>query len=161
MFTTSAAEQIASDTSMLPAINNDDLHDINAMTSFESDNEEDAVVVSDFENDNDNNAIEPVEPEDVIRYFWRGSDIKYLFIFEGREILLSAEQVELKFIGVKSALGTYWKKTSRHRVSTNKVVNHLKRKGAAGFYREMLWHLLLDAMHFKLMAVRKKNKLRT
>lgn len=80
-------------------------------------------------------------------------------MFEGRKILLSAEQVELKFIGVKFALWTYWKKRSRHRVFTNKVINHLKRKGAAEFYREMMWHLLLDTKHFQLIALPKKNEL--
>ncbi|KAJ9106587.1 hypothetical protein QFC20_004080 [Naganishia adeliensis] len=143
---------------MLPAISNEDLHNVNAMTSFGSDDEKDAVVVSDFENDNDNNVI---EPEDVVRCFRRVSDIKYLFMFEGRKILLSAEQVELQFIGVKFALWTYWKKRSRHRVSNNKVINHLKLKGAAGFHREILWHLLLDAMYFQLIALRRKNKLHT
>jgi hypothetical protein len=82
-------------------------------------------------------------------------------MFEGRKVLLSAEQLERKFTGVKSALWTYWKRKSRHRVPISKVINHLKRKGVAGFYREMLWHLLPDAMHFQLIALRKRNKLHT
>jgi hypothetical protein len=56
-------------------VNNDDLHNIDAMTSGLNDEEDDVKLVSDSDDENDGNVI---EPEDVVRHFWRGSDIKYL-----------------------------------------------------------------------------------
>lgn len=74
-------------------------------------------------------------------------------------MLLSAERLDERFHGCKSALWFYWRGKRPSRVPVAKVIHHLKKKGVSGFYREMLWHLLPDAMHFQLIALRKKGKL--
>jgi hypothetical protein len=72
---------------------------------------------------------------------------------------LSADQMNDRFYGVKSALWGYWRGKNAKRMHQGKLFQHLKRKGVSGFFSEMLWHLLPDVIHYQLIALRRKNRL--
>jgi hypothetical protein len=74
-------------------------------------------------------------------------------------MLLTAGQLDAKFSGCQSTLWYFWRGKKPSRTPSPRFMNHLKKKGVSGFFKEMLWHLLPDAMYFQLISLRKKGKL--
>jgi hypothetical protein len=79
--------------------------------------------------------------------------------FRGARMFMIAEPLDAMFSGCKFALWFYWRGKKPCRTPSPRIINHLKKKGISGFFKEMLWHLLTDAMHFQLISLRKKGKL--
>lgn len=134
-----------------PAINNDD---INSVPHMLADDESEAESAAD---ESDDEGI--IYAEDVVRHVWRGINLRYVVQHNSQRLFLSAEQLDERFYGVKSALWSYWKGKKGKRTPQVKLVAHLKRYGVDGFFSEMLWHLLPDVIHYQLISLRRKNKL--
>lgn len=80
-------------------------------------------------------------------------------MYNGRMMCMTAEEMDEKLIGTRSALWLYWQRKKRSRIPLRKLRQHLRFKGHVGFFREMLWHLLPPAEHRRLIAMRKKGTL--
>lgn len=119
-----------------------------------ADDNSDADSVAEESDDED-----AIYAEDVIRHVWKGINLRYVVLHSGQRLFLSAEQLDERFFGAKSALWGYWKGKNGKRVPQAKLIAHLKKNGVDGFFSEMLRHLLPDVIHYQLIALRRKNRL--
>lgn len=83
----------------------------------------------------------------------------YSIQYNGRLLRLSAEQLQERFAGVREALWGYWQTKTRGRIPVKRIRRHLRKMGVSGTFREMLWHLLTEAEHRKLIQLRKAGAL--
>ncbi|KAI5448774.1 hypothetical protein NCC49_000569 [Naganishia albida] len=134
----------------LARIDNTDIN--TAVNLVDSDTESTTSTDSDDESCN-------IETNDIIRHVWRGPNLRYIFHHNGERLTLSADQMDMRFSGVKSALWGYWRTKSPKRMNQQKLFAYFKRHGVAGCFSEMLWHLLPDVNHYQLIALRRKNRL--
>lgn len=161
-------------------IDNSDINNITALNQALNDDDEYEKAVSAYGSDDEEEDDGNVEPCDVQRHFWtRNGDIKYWYVIaywsslhnlttiqhrvhhKGVRHYLTAEELEDRFNGVKSALWEYWHKKRAGQISLDKLMEHLRRMGHQGFFREMLWHLLPPRLQRMLNKLRKEGKLDT
>jgi hypothetical protein len=74
---------------------------------------------------------------------------------------MTAEQMADNFGGVKYSLWNYWHDKKYGRISFVRLIAHLRRHGCAGFFREMLIHLLPRWLQRLLYAAQKNGTLET
>ncbi|KAJ9098015.1 hypothetical protein QFC20_006046 [Naganishia adeliensis] len=141
-------------------IDNSDINDITALNHALNEDGESEVASTAGGSDDDEEEEGNVEPCDVERHFWtRNGDIKYWVHHKGERLYLTAEQIEDRFNGVKCALWTYWHRKRAGQISIVKLMEHFRRMGHQGFFREMLWHLLPARLQRILNRLRKEGKL--
>ncbi|KAJ9091485.1 hypothetical protein QFC20_007625 [Naganishia adeliensis] len=140
----------------------DDINDINAMMAQDSDGSDasqaDTESSDDGEEDDD---ADYLEPEDIVRHYWHGGNLKYTFTFDGRRYFMTAEEMLDHFGSVRYSLWHYWKAKKAGRIPYWRIIEYLKRHGHHGLLREMMWHLLPRWLQRLLYAARKDGTLET
>ncbi|KAJ9114789.1 hypothetical protein QFC24_007113 [Naganishia onofrii] len=138
-------------------LDNRDLNDVSTLLDVDTqfgDDYDTVTATTDGDDDED------ITSDDVIRHFWsRDGDLRYWVMVGGTRLHLTAEQLDDQVYGARVALWTYWQQRQPGDIDVDCIIRHLRRMGHAGFFREMLWHLLPSRMRRMLYKLRKEGKL--
>lgn len=136
-------------------LDNRDLNDIPTLLHVDDDEDLRTTLTATTDDEDDE-----IDMDDIIRHFWsRDGNLRYCIMVGRTRIHVTAEQLDDQVYGPRVALWSYWQQRKPDDIDVDCIIRHLRRMGHAGFFREMLWHLLPARMRRMLYRLRKEGKL--